>query len=152
MSKFLLNLLLQIFKALVYSKNKFYSEKKFFIHFRPFSPTAAHFFSFFSTGHCSPRPPPHWASASRPAHLALSAQLTARRWCPAGLPPPTRENVSPRASFTSLRAWLIGGPHPSSPSSGAARAPLRAVASSSRHDCRALPLAPLSLWLTVTTP
>jgi hypothetical protein len=35
MSKFLLNLLVQISKALVYSKIKFYSEKNFFRRFRP---------------------------------------------------------------------------------------------------------------------
>jgi hypothetical protein len=35
MSKFLLNLRVQIFKALVYSKIKFYSEKNFFHRFRP---------------------------------------------------------------------------------------------------------------------
>jgi hypothetical protein len=43
MSKFLLNLLLQISKALVYLKIKFYSEKNFPVNF---GPAAAHFFSF----------------------------------------------------------------------------------------------------------
>jgi hypothetical protein len=43
MSKFLLNLLVQISKALVYSKIKFYSEKHFPV---TFGPAAAHFFSF----------------------------------------------------------------------------------------------------------
>jgi hypothetical protein len=68
MSKFLLNLLMQISKALVYSKIKFYLEKNFSRHFRsirPFGPAMARFL-FFSTGHF---PPPHWASASRPAQL-----------------------------------------------------------------------------------
>jgi hypothetical protein len=38
MSKFLLNLLLQISKALVYSKIKFLFGKDFFLHFRPNRP------------------------------------------------------------------------------------------------------------------
>jgi hypothetical protein len=75
MSKFLLNLLVQISKALVHSKIKFYSEKNF-PHFRPnrpssqpvhldFRPRCSPFFSF-PTGRF---PPPHWASASQPAQL-----------------------------------------------------------------------------------
>jgi hypothetical protein len=57
MSKFLLNLLLQISKALVYSKIKLLFRKEFFLTFgpispaasrpiQPFSPAAARFFSF----------------------------------------------------------------------------------------------------------
>jgi hypothetical protein len=38
MSKFLLNLFLQISKALVYSKIKFLFRKEFFLHFRPNRP------------------------------------------------------------------------------------------------------------------
>jgi hypothetical protein len=83
---------------------------------------------FFPT---SRSPSPHWASASQPA------QPTARRWRPARLPPPSRENTSPRAAFAPLRALLTGGPDLSSPSSGAARAPLDAAALSSCHGCRA---------------
>jgi hypothetical protein len=146
MSKFHLNLL-QISKALIYSKIKFYSEKNFSF---TFGLASAHFFSFQPAVFLPP--PPHWASASRLAHLALSTQPTARQWRPAGLPRPTWENVSLHAAFAPLRAWLTGGPHLSSPSSGAARAPLRVVASSSHHDCRALPRAPISLWPTITTP
>jgi hypothetical protein len=128
-------------------KNQILFRKEFFLHFRP---SHGPFFFLFNRLFFSP--PPHWASASRLAHLALSAQPTARRWRPTGLPRPTRENVSLHAAFAPLRAWLTGGPHLSSPSSGAARAPLRVVASSSHHDCRALPRAPISLWPTITTP
>jgi hypothetical protein len=39
MSKFFLNLLLQIFKALIYSKIKFLFGKEFFLHFRPNRPS-----------------------------------------------------------------------------------------------------------------
>jgi hypothetical protein len=52
MSKFLLNLLVQISKALIYSKIKFYSEKNFSVTFGP----AAARFLFFSTDHFSPFP------------------------------------------------------------------------------------------------
>jgi hypothetical protein len=45
-AKFLLNLLLQIFKALVYSKIKFYSEKNFPRHFRPIRPFGPVFLFF----------------------------------------------------------------------------------------------------------
>jgi hypothetical protein len=80
MSKFLINLLLQISKDLVYSKIKLLFGKEIFLTFGPISPTAsrpirpfgpamAHFFSF------QPAIPPHWASASQPAQLTLTAQL-----------------------------------------------------------------------------
>jgi hypothetical protein len=39
MSKFLINLPLQIYKALVYSKIKFLFRKEFFLHFRPNRPS-----------------------------------------------------------------------------------------------------------------
>jgi hypothetical protein len=39
-------------------------------------------------------PSPHWALASRPAQLAVSAQPTMRRWRPASLPPPIRKSVN----------------------------------------------------------
>jgi hypothetical protein len=85
-----------------------------------------------------PSPPsPHRASASRSAQLALSARPTARRWCPALLPPPSWGNTSPHATFAPLHARLTSGPHLSSPSSGAARDPLRVVDSLSRHGFRA---------------
>jgi hypothetical protein len=63
MSKFLLNLLLQISKDLVYSKIKFYSEKNFFV---TFGPAAAHFL-FFSTSRFAPFPLGLGLSAG-PAH------------------------------------------------------------------------------------
>jgi hypothetical protein len=94
MSKFLLNLLLQISKALVYSKIKFLFEKEFSFTFGPIGPAASQPscgpLVFFSIGR-SPSPP--WASAPRPAQLAVSAQPTERRWRPARMPPPIRESV-----------------------------------------------------------
>jgi hypothetical protein len=63
MSKFLLNLLVQISKALVYSKIKFYSKKNSPV---TFGPAAAHFL-FFSTSHFPPFPLGLGLSAG-PAH------------------------------------------------------------------------------------
>jgi hypothetical protein len=98
MSKFLLNLLVQIYKALVYSKIKFYSEKNFSVAFDPSGLSAQPRSIFFSFPPAF-FPRPHWASASQLAHLALTAQPTARMWRPAGLPPPTREDASSHAAF-----------------------------------------------------
>jgi hypothetical protein len=67
MSKFLINILVQIFKALVYSKIKFYSEKNFSITFGPAMPV---FFSF----QPAVFPLSDWASASRPPQLTHTAQ------------------------------------------------------------------------------
>jgi hypothetical protein len=95
MSKFLLNLLLQISKALVYSKINFLFGKEFSFTFGPIGPAASRPchgpLVFFSTGRT---PSPHWSSASRPAQLALSAQPTARLWRPARLLPPIRKSVN----------------------------------------------------------
>jgi hypothetical protein len=91
MSKFFLNLLVQISKALVYSKIKFYSEKNFPRHFRPTRPSGPVFFLpadfpsppplgldlpaglahlHGSTGHLLPPPAPtqgaHGAATGRP--------------------------------------------------------------------------------------
>jgi hypothetical protein len=138
MSKFLLNLLLQISKALIYSKNQIVIRKIIFSSLsaqsaqRPAGPSglsAQPWPIFFSFQLVIPPPSPHWASASRPTQPALSAQSTTRGWRPGRLPPPSWENASPHAAFAPLRAWMIGGPHLSSPSSGVTRAPLRAAAS-----------------------
>jgi hypothetical protein len=121
MSKFLLNLLVQIFKVCQKFKIQIKFEKVLLLQLGPppvFGPAATHFL-FPSPTIRSPSP--HWASAARPTQLALSAQLTTRRWCPARLPPPSRGNTSPRAAFTPLRARLMGGPHLPSPSSGSAQ-------------------------------
>jgi hypothetical protein len=141
------------FQSLGTFKNQILFGKEFFLHFRP--SRGPFFFN-------QPSPPPRWASASQPTHLTLLAQPTTHRWCPARLLPPTRENISPRAAFAPLRVWLTGGPHLSSPFSGATRAPLRTASSSSHHGCRALPRAPLfmadryhsliSAIITITTP
>jgi hypothetical protein len=131
MSKLLLNYLVQISKAWVYSKIKFYSEKNFFRRFRPirpFGPAAAHFL-FFST---SRFPPPHWASAAR------SAQLATRWWRPARLPPPSRGDASSHTAFAPLRARLTGGPHLSSLTFGSTQARPR------RHRLPSLPAPPSS--------
>jgi hypothetical protein len=66
MSKFLLNLFVQIFKALVYLKIKFYSEKNFPVTFGP-SGLSAQPRPIFSFQPAIFLPPPHWASDG-PAH------------------------------------------------------------------------------------
>jgi hypothetical protein len=65
-SKFLLNLLVQISKALVYSKIKFYSEKNFSRHFRPIRPFGP--VSFFFTGQFSLPFPLGLGLPASPAH------------------------------------------------------------------------------------
>jgi hypothetical protein len=95
MSKFLINLLVQISKVLVYSKIKFYSEKNFSRHFRPirpFGPTAAHSFFFFSFQPAAPPLPTGPRPLGRPSRPAC-------RWRPAELPPPPQEDASSRAAF-----------------------------------------------------
>jgi hypothetical protein len=72
MSKFLLNILVQISKALVYSKIKFYLEKNFPRHFRPIQPFGPVSF-FISANFPSPY---HWASTFRPAQPTRMAQPT----------------------------------------------------------------------------
>jgi hypothetical protein len=81
MSKFLLNLLVQISKALVYSKINFYSEKNSPRHFRPTRPFGPIFFFFyrpiFLPSPTGPRPssqpsPPHGPPAG-PAHRTPSS-------------------------------------------------------------------------------
>jgi hypothetical protein len=83
MSKFLLNLLVQISKALIYSKIKFYSEI-FFPHFRPNRPSSQPAHPEFRpsspnnpTGHLLPLP--HRSQTHKvppPACLALPPQST----------------------------------------------------------------------------
>jgi hypothetical protein len=95
MSKFLLNLLVQISKAMVYSKIKFYSEKKFFslLPAHPaFRPSRGPFLFF-----CSSRTPIPLATGPRP-HGRPS--WPARRWRPAESSPPPQEDSSSRAAFT----------------------------------------------------
>jgi hypothetical protein len=81
------------FQSLGIFKNQIFIRKRIFLHFWPNRPSGQPTQprpTCFPTG-CSPSP--HWASASRPAQLAVSAQLTARRWRPARLPPPIRQSV-----------------------------------------------------------
>jgi hypothetical protein len=97
MSKFLLNLLVQNSKALVYSKIKFYSEKNFPRHFRPiwpFSPATAQ--SLFINRPIFP-PLPHWASAIRPAQPTITAQPATGRLLP---PAPKPSTAPPPAGLT----------------------------------------------------
>jgi hypothetical protein len=90
MSKFLLNLLLQITKALVYSKIKLLFRKEFFLTFgpinpaasqpiRPFGPTMAHFFSFqpavFPRLPTGPQPLGWPSSPSQPSRLRVGGAL-----------------------------------------------------------------------------
>jgi hypothetical protein len=111
-SKFLLNLLVQISKAMVYSKIKFYSEKKFFCHFRPirpFGPAAAHSFFFFPTGRAPLFPlglgltagpaGPHAGGASPNCHLPHRKTPQAHPSSAAPPPPP----APPRAAQPYLR-------------------------------------------------
>jgi hypothetical protein len=103
MSKFLLNLLLQFSRALVYSKIKSLFGKEFFPHFWPNRPNGqpAHPVfrpsrgPLFFTNRLLPSP--HWASASRPAQPALTAQ-------PDNLPPPAPEQSAPAATAGRPRA------------------------------------------------
>jgi hypothetical protein len=97
MSKFLLNLLLQISKALLYSKIKFYSERNFFVTFGPsglsaqpwptsiFFPQSAAFFPF----PAGPRPLGPVGHAPV-APCPLAASLTGRRLQPRRLCPSLR--------------------------------------------------------------
>jgi hypothetical protein len=96
MSKFLLNLLVQISKALGYSKIKFYSEKNFPRHFRP---SHGPFFfsnqsSFFLPSPTGPRPLGRPSPSSRPNRPPSSSFCTgaerARRCQPASCRPQGR--------------------------------------------------------------
>jgi hypothetical protein len=120
MSKFILNLLVQISKVCQKSKFQIKFEKVLFLELGPtlvFCQAAAHFLFLSQPAHS---PSPHWASASRSAQPALSAQLAASLWHPTRLPPPSWGSASPRTTFTPLRAQLTGGPCLSSPSSSSA--------------------------------
>jgi hypothetical protein len=71
MSKSLINLLVQISKALVYSKNQILFRKEFSLTFGPIGPAASRPSRdplVFLTGRS---PSPHWASASRPARASV---------------------------------------------------------------------------------
>jgi hypothetical protein len=113
MSKFLLNLLVQISKAMVYSKIKFYSEKNFFITSSPSGlsaqPQPILIFFLFSTG----RP-------LFPLGLGLMAGPAGPR--AASTPPnrhlPHRKTPPAAPPSPSLRARLTDGPHLSSLTSG----------------------------------
>jgi hypothetical protein len=119
MSKFLLNLLVQISKALVYSKIKFYSEKNFPRHFPP---SHGPFFLFQPAVFLPPLP--HWASASQPAQPAtfffLPDRSRARTAPPAGLAPPPGSTPTPPLEEKKVAASipftppLIGAISPSS--------------------------------------
>jgi hypothetical protein len=105
MSKFLLNLLVQISKALVYSKIKFYSEKNFSVTFGPSGLSTQPQPIFFSFQPTVFLPPLHWGSASQLAQPTLMAQPAtlfllphrsqARTAPPAGLAPPPRSTPTP---------------------------------------------------------
>jgi hypothetical protein len=77
MSKFLLNLLVQISKALVYSKIQFLFEKEFFLRFRPIRPSPARAGPLHPTGRWIPtqptRPKPRWRICQKAYSLRLCA-------------------------------------------------------------------------------
>jgi hypothetical protein len=84
MSKFLLNLLVQISKALVYSKIKFYSEKNFPRNFQPIRPFGPVFLFFtgqfslpFPLGLGLPTGPAHPHGTT--GHLSSSSRTEAER-------------------------------------------------------------------------
>jgi hypothetical protein len=137
MSKFLLNLLVQISKALVYSKNQILFRKEFFpslLAHPAFQPSRGPFFFFLSN-----RPLPHF-----PLGLGLSADP-----CAGGAPPnchlPHRKTPPAAPPSPSLRAWLTDGPHLSSLTSGLPE--LSRAATTSRRSPRhpALPRKPPEL-------
>jgi hypothetical protein len=144
MSKFILNLLVQIFKALVYSKIKFYSEKNFPVTFGPSGLSAQLRPIFFLFNHPFPPPPLHWASASQPAQPTLTAQPATFFFLPhrsqartepsAGLAPPPRSTSMPPPEE---KKW----PHqsPFIPQL------ISAISPSSKTDNRRLQLGPLKL-------
>jgi hypothetical protein len=152
MLKFLLNLLLQIFKALVYLKIKFYSKKNFsftfstsgllaqprpifFLFNRPFFFLPSPLGLGLSTGPSRPLGPADRTSGA-PCRIAASHTgkcLTSRRFHPS---PCLADRWSPlvitflrRRPGSTLRRRLIKPPWLSCP-----------------------PLRPLSLWPTITTP
>jgi hypothetical protein len=87
MSKFLLNLLGQISKALLYSKIKFLFEKEFSFTFGPIGPAAAHLFS----NRPLPLSPLGLNLSVGPARcLGLVDRASV---APCRLPPPIRESV-----------------------------------------------------------
>jgi hypothetical protein len=101
MSKYLLNLLVQISKAMVYSKIKFYSKKNFSRHFRPIRPfrPSRGTFSFFSTGRFPSTPPMGLGLPAGPAQPATFFLLPhwsrARPAPPASLAPPPGSTLTP---------------------------------------------------------
>jgi hypothetical protein len=115
MSKFLLNLLLQISKALVYLKIKFLFKKEFFLHFRPNRPSGQPTHPAFRPSH---GPPP---LSLRPAHLAFPSppSLTCG-------PRPVVFFPGPTAAAAVSRARM--------PSLGAASAPVTAGAPTPHHS------------------
>jgi hypothetical protein len=102
MSKFLLNLLVQISKALIYSKIKFYLKKKFFRRFRPIRPfglAAAHLFFFQSAAPplpTRPRPLSRPSSPSRPSQPRAGGALPTCRLPHGKTPPAAPPLPSPR--------------------------------------------------------
>jgi hypothetical protein len=123
MSKFLLNLLVQISKALVYSKIKFYSEKNFSV---AFGPAMAHSFFLLSNWPLPLSPLGLGLSAgpSRPLGLADLAPVAPCRIAASH----TGRHLQPRRLCT-LHARLTSGPHLSSLTSGSAELSLDATAS-----------------------
>jgi hypothetical protein len=132
MSKFLLNLIVQISKAMVYSKIKFYSEKKFFSSL-PAQPQPILFFSAV---------PPLF-----PQGLGLTTSPAGPRagGTPPNRPLPHRKTPPAAPPSPSLRARLTDGPHMSSLTSGPPE--LACATTTSRRSPRrpALPRMPPEL-------
>jgi hypothetical protein len=138
MSKFLLNLLVQISKAFVYSKIQILFGKnstQLSAHLA-FRPSRGLFFLFFQPADFLS--PPHWASASRPAQPTITAQLATGRLLPPAskpklLPPVRRPSTASRATANpaiGLAYPPFLSPAPRSELSGTGAARGRAPASS----------------------
>jgi hypothetical protein len=152
MSKFLLDLLVQIFKVYQKSKIQIKFKKVLLLELGPapvFGLAVAHFLFPSPTGRS---PSLHWASASRPAQLALSAQPTTRRWRPARLPPPSRGHASPhdRLRPSSCPADRWAPPVITFLRLRLSSTPRRRLAEPPWLPRP--PPRPLSLWPTITTP
>jgi hypothetical protein len=144
MSKFLLNLLVQIFKALVYSKIKFYSEKNFPVTFGPSGLSAQPRPIFFLFNHpfppplpTGPRPLGQPSPTSRPNRPPSSSSRTGAKRARSHRSASRRPHGRPRRLHRKKKKW----PHqsPFIPQL------ISAISPSSKTDNRCLQLGPLKL-------
>jgi hypothetical protein len=106
-SKFLLNLLLQISKALVYLKINFLFGKEFFLHFQPNRPSGqpAHL-AFWPTQPTQPS-----SSSPRRSSATSSSSRATAPWTPPPPPAPWSHNGRPPNNFPpSLQSAIVTPP------------------------------------------